>query len=189
MDHYVEQYQARDGRITLHTWTDVQGSKVEMATVFVVARMRAGPCPPDVIARLLHTTHATLCDLPRQEATQNIQRQKGAKLPETLASLRQRPLATLQRAQVICLECGQAHRLLSSRHLVLHGLTAKDYKKKWDIPLTVRYAPRGAWFTTSYLESTNDARLPTPGDIARGPNVRCTPCPGDTSTECAPPRR
>jgi hypothetical protein len=27
MEHYVEQYQARDGGVTLHTWTDVQGAK------------------------------------------------------------------------------------------------------------------------------------------------------------------
>ena len=108
---------------------------VEMATVFVVAQIRAGPCPPDIIDRLLHTTHATLFDLSCQEAAQKMEAQKGVKLPETLASLRQRPLATLQHSQVICLECGKAHRLLSNRHLVLHGLTAKDYKKKWRIPL------------------------------------------------------
>jgi predicted transcriptional regulator len=108
---------------------------VEMATVFVVARIHAGPCPPDVINQILHTTHATLFDLSRQEATQKIKRQKGAMPPETLASLRQRPWETFQRSQVICLECGKAHRLLSSRHLVLHGLTAKAYKKKWGIPL------------------------------------------------------
>ena len=49
-----------------------------MATVFVVARIRAGPCPPDVIARLLQTTHATRFDLSRQEATQKIKRQEDA---------------------------------------------------------------------------------------------------------------
>ena len=108
---------------------------VEIATVFVVARIRAGPCSPDVIDQILHTTHATLFDLSRQEATQKIKRQKGSTPPETLSSLRQRPWETLQRSQVICLECGKAHRLLSSRHLVLHGLTAKAYKKKWGIPL------------------------------------------------------
>jgi predicted transcriptional regulator len=108
---------------------------VEMATVFVVARMRAGPCPPDVIQQMLHTTHATLYDLSRQEITQKRKRQENATPPEALAALRQRPWETLQRSQVICLECGQAHRLLSSRHLVLHGLTAKAYKKKWGIPL------------------------------------------------------
>jgi predicted transcriptional regulator len=106
-----------------------------MATVIVLAQIRAVPCPPDVIDQLLQTTHATLFDLSRQEATQKIKREKDANLPETLLSLRQHPLATLQHSQVICLECGKAHRLLSSRHLVLHGLTAKAYKKKWGIPL------------------------------------------------------
>ena len=108
---------------------------VEMATVLVLTQIRAGPCPPDVIDQLLRTTHATLFDLSCQEATQKIQGQKDGELPETLAALRQHPLETLQRSQVICLECGKAHRLLSSRHLNLHGLTATAYKQKWGIPL------------------------------------------------------
>jgi hypothetical protein len=29
MAHYLEQYQARDGGVTLHTWTEVQGAKKE----------------------------------------------------------------------------------------------------------------------------------------------------------------
>ena len=58
-------------------------------------RIRAGPCPPDVIARLLQTTHATLFDLSRQEATQKIK--EDATTPETL-----RPWGTLQHSQVIC---------------------------------------------------------------------------------------
>jgi hypothetical protein len=29
MDSYLEQYEAREGGVTLHTWTDVQGSKQE----------------------------------------------------------------------------------------------------------------------------------------------------------------
>jgi hypothetical protein len=27
MENYIEQYQAKQGGVTLHTWTDVQGSK------------------------------------------------------------------------------------------------------------------------------------------------------------------
>jgi len=109
---------------------------VEMATEVVVAQIRVGPCRPDVIDQLLHTIHATLLALSRREATPLIQGPRDAELPETLATLRQRPLATVQGAQVICLECGKAYRLLSSRHLALHGLTAHCYKKKWHIPLT-----------------------------------------------------
>ena len=29
MEHNIETYQARDGGVTLHTWTDVQGLKKE----------------------------------------------------------------------------------------------------------------------------------------------------------------
>ena len=29
MEHHIEQYQARDGGVTLHTWTEMQGSKKE----------------------------------------------------------------------------------------------------------------------------------------------------------------
>jgi predicted transcriptional regulator len=109
---------------------------VEMATDVVVAQIRVGLCPPDVIAQLLHSTHTTLLALSRREATPLKQGERGAEALETLAALRQRPLATLQCTQVICLECGKGYRLLSSRHLVLHGLTAQGYKKKWHIPLT-----------------------------------------------------
>lgn len=109
---------------------------MEMATDLVVARIRLGPCPPDVIDEILQTTHATLLAISRQEAKPQMQGQQEAKLPGTLASLRQRPLATLQRAKVICLECGKAYRMLASRHLVLHGLTAQGYKQKWGLPLS-----------------------------------------------------
>lgn len=27
MEYHLEQYEAREGRVTLHTWTDVQGAK------------------------------------------------------------------------------------------------------------------------------------------------------------------
>ena len=29
MEHQLEQYQAREGDVTLHIWTDVQGAKKE----------------------------------------------------------------------------------------------------------------------------------------------------------------
>ena len=29
MENYIEQYQAKQGGVTLHTWTDVQGGKKE----------------------------------------------------------------------------------------------------------------------------------------------------------------
>jgi hypothetical protein len=29
MESYLEQYEAREGEVTLHTWTEVQGAKME----------------------------------------------------------------------------------------------------------------------------------------------------------------
>ena len=108
---------------------------VEMAVDFVVAQLRFGPRPLEVIDTILHDTHATLLALSHQEAAQKEKRQPDEGLSETLEALRQRPWTALQRSQVICLECGKVQKLLTSPHLVLHGLTTKAYKKKWGIPL------------------------------------------------------
>ena len=76
---------------------------VEIATAFVLAQLRFGPPPPEVVDAMLRSTHATLLALSRQEAAQK--RQADAKLSEALVSLRQRPWTAPQHAQVICLEC------------------------------------------------------------------------------------
>jgi hypothetical protein len=42
MDSYLEQYEAREGGVTLHTWTDVQGAKQEN---FYITGMPGNPIP------------------------------------------------------------------------------------------------------------------------------------------------
>jgi hypothetical protein len=42
MESYLEQYEARDGGVTLHTWTDVQGVKKEN---FYITGMPGAPIP------------------------------------------------------------------------------------------------------------------------------------------------
>jgi predicted transcriptional regulator len=46
-----------------------------------------------------------------------------------------RPLDSIQRNRVICLECHKDFKLLSNRHLALHSLTSRDYKLKYGLPL------------------------------------------------------
>jgi predicted transcriptional regulator len=46
------------------------------------------------------------------------------------------PEASIQRNHVVCLECGKAFTLLSHRHLALHGLTPKEYKRKHGLRMT-----------------------------------------------------
>jgi predicted transcriptional regulator len=52
------------------------------------------------------------------------------------------PQASIQRNQVLCLECGKAFKLLSNRHLALHGLTPRAYKHKHGIRMTQALSAR-----------------------------------------------
>ncbi|MBI2877051.1 MAG: MucR family transcriptional regulator [Candidatus Tectomicrobia bacterium] len=45
------------------------------------------------------------------------------------------PRGSIQKNRIICLECGQAFKQLSRRHLEGHSLSPKDYKKKYGMPM------------------------------------------------------
>lgn len=45
------------------------------------------------------------------------------------------PAESIQENQVLCLECGAAFRQLTANHLRSHGLTPREYKKKYGFPL------------------------------------------------------
>ena len=45
------------------------------------------------------------------------------------------PKASIQRNRIICLECGKEFKQISKAHLRSHGLTPKEYKKKYSLPL------------------------------------------------------
>jgi predicted transcriptional regulator len=52
------------------------------------------------------------------------------------------PQSSIQRNQVLCLECGKAFKLLSNRHLALHELTPRAYKHKYGIRMTQALSAR-----------------------------------------------
>ena len=58
MESYLEQYQAREGDVTLHIWTDVQGAKKE--NFYVTGT--PGTAIPVWFRHILRTKH--LADLP-----------------------------------------------------------------------------------------------------------------------------
>ena len=43
---------------------------------------------------------------------------------------------SIRNNEVICLECGGAFKLLSNKHLGMHGLTPREYKKKHGMALS-----------------------------------------------------
>ncbi|MDR2668350.1 MAG: MucR family transcriptional regulator [Desulfovibrio sp.] len=40
---------------------------------------------------------------------------------------------SIKERSVICLECGKTFKILSAKHLALHGLDAKSYREKWGL--------------------------------------------------------
>lgn len=58
------------------------------------------------------------------------------------ASTEMRPMDSIQQDRIICLECGQRFRQISHTHLSIHGLTPREYRKKYRLlakqPLTAR---------------------------------------------------
>jgi predicted transcriptional regulator len=41
------------------------------------------------------------------------------------------PKDSIREGRIMCLECGIEMKQLTRKHLGLHGLTPRDYKKKW----------------------------------------------------------
>lgn len=41
------------------------------------------------------------------------------------------PKKSIQKNKIVCLECGQEFKMLSPKHLKSHGLTGKEYRKKY----------------------------------------------------------
>ena len=57
MEHHIEQYQARQGGVTLHTWTEVQGWKQEN---FYITGVSGTPIPT-WFREVLHQKHLAIC--------------------------------------------------------------------------------------------------------------------------------
>lgn len=57
-----------------------------------------------------------------------------SELPESTADTAS-AMDSIHQDYVECLECGHRFKLLSNRHLALHGLKPREYKQKYGIPL------------------------------------------------------
>jgi predicted transcriptional regulator len=106
-------------------------SLVEMSAEIVTAQARQSQLKPEDIADSLRKVFYTLKEIQQSGV--------GADFEETVSK---DPQSSIQRNQVICLECGKAFKLLSNRHLALHGLTPREYKQKHGIRMTQALSAR-----------------------------------------------
>jgi predicted transcriptional regulator len=106
-------------------------SLVEMSAEIVAAQASHTALPLEEMAESLRKVFLTLRD---------IQDQGNGAVCEDMGS--RDPQSSIQRHQVICLECSKAFKLLSNRHLALHGLTPRAYKHKHGIRMTQALSAR-----------------------------------------------
>lgn len=41
------------------------------------------------------------------------------------------PKKSIKEKSIVCLECGKTFKVITKKHLILHGLDAVSYRKKW----------------------------------------------------------
>ena len=49
----------------------------------------------------------------------------------------------IKEKSITCLECGKVFKVLTKKHLALHGLTALEYREKWDLKKDVPLVCKG----------------------------------------------
>jgi len=106
-------------------------SLVEMSAEIVAAQASHRALTPEEIADSLRRTFQTLKEIQ--------QLGNGTEFEEAVS---RDPQASIQRNQVMCLECGKSFKLLSNRHLALHSLTPRAYKQKHGIRMTQALSAR-----------------------------------------------
>jgi len=99
-------------------------SLVEMTAEIVQSQINSSEMTNDEIKAALHDTFLTLKSLQDAEAS-------GLPVEQGEAKPSMAPEKSIQRNKVICLECGQAFKMLSPKHLKSHELTPKEYRKKY----------------------------------------------------------
>ena len=106
-------------------------SLVEMCTDIVSAQASHTAMSSEDIAESLRHIFRTLQEV-----------QQIGDVTEQDEAMARDPQSSIQRNQVLCLECGKAFKLLSNRHLALHGLTPRAYKHKYGIRMTQALSAR-----------------------------------------------
>jgi len=123
-------------------------SLVEMCADIVSAQASHKAMDADELTESIRTVFHTLQSLQHtnsgiEEIQAAVPQEDSGLAPNaTLNYLRRNPMKSIQRHQIICLESGKAYKVLSNRHLALYGLTSREYKKKWGIPLRTPLSAR-----------------------------------------------
>ncbi len=99
-------------------------SLVEMTAEIIQSQISGKDMTTDEVKAALNDTYQTLKALQEAELSGlDAEGEAGKPFME--------PKRSIQKNKIVCLECGQEFKMLSPKHLKSHGLTAKEYRKKY----------------------------------------------------------
>ena len=111
---------------------------IEIASEIVQTQVSQSHMSATEIAASLRQVFDTLHEMQRAESEEIELSKTQEPVPEPAL----KPEDSIQNDKVICLECGAEMRQLTKLHLVSHGMTTKEYKKKYGFtmgtPLTAK---------------------------------------------------
>ncbi len=103
---------------------------IEIASEIVQTQVSRSPMSAVEIASSLRQVFGTLHELEKAE-TAGIAIELTQPAAEEAAATKLSSADSIQNDKVICLECGAEMRQLTHKHLVSHGMSHKEYRKKY----------------------------------------------------------
>lgn len=110
---------------------------LEIAADIVKAQASVGKISSEELEQSLMRTFLVLQRMQNAEqqgilldSLDGFQLESGQREPETPD-----PRDSIRESKIICLECGIEMKQLTKKHLGSHGLTPREYKKKWGFPM------------------------------------------------------
>ncbi len=108
---------------------------LEIAADIVQAQANVGQMSPEDIERALAKTFVTLQKMQKAEDGGVTFVPEELEQAPTEEAKQVSPKESIKEDRIVCLECGAEMRQLTSKHLAGHGLTPREYKKKFGLPL------------------------------------------------------
>lgn len=105
---------------------------VEMAADIVQSQASNRPMSTEELTGALQNTFKALQGIQAQES---VFLTEGAQAAEEGAAPVMSPDKSIKKNTITCLECGQEFKMLSPKHLREHGLTGREYRKKYGFSL------------------------------------------------------
>jgi len=128
---------------------------MEIASEIVQTQASKTSMTATEISSSLRQVFGTLHELHRAESGEI----ELLKIQERLPPAKElKPADSIQSDKVICLECGAEMKWLTQKHLVDHGMTAKEYRKKYGFTMQMPLAAKS--LTTAWRKAGKKRGLP-----------------------------